>query len=1357
MNRPILRKEVVFCALTMMVGIFLSFLLSHALHEKNQDLIHNKIHEEISKITELAGERIYAYQYGLRGVRGFVLAEGDALSRDAFLRYSSTRNIAVEFPGARGFGFIRRVPEAGEADFIEQARGDDNPDFAIRQLAPHQGERYIIQYIEPSANNAQSIGLDIASESNRRRAAKKAAETGEVQLTGPITLVQAEGKHKQSFLILLPIYKNWRTPETLSQRWQEIIGWSFAPLLMEEIIQTLKVNPKYFSLRLTDITEPDSKQVFYETSHSELLTHQTVDSKIQVFGRSWLVELGASPEFQKSLKLVNPLLIFVLGALISVILGLLQLAISKILINRAKIFRQQSLLAAIVQSTDDAIIGVGLDEKVTSWNPGASIQLGFSMAEAIGRKITELIVPADHTASLLAAYQQVLQGRAVQNLISQARRKDGQVFDVLINISPILDRNKKVIGFSKTLKDISDIKNTQRQLEELNSTLEQQVELRTKQLATVSDQLIIAAEVAKLGIWQYEVRSNRLAWNQRMFDLYQQPKSLQLEGLSYQHWQERLHPDDKAKTEAALHSAMQGLGEFDQVFRIVLPDGSERFIHGSARVERDQEGNALRVIGVNVDITNQTLVESELRGAKELSDAASEAKTQFLANMSHEIRTPMNGVLGMLSLIKQTSLDRQQRDYVNKIDTAARSLLNILDEILDFSKISAGKLVLDPIEFDLEDMLRELSVVLAGNHGEKPVEVILDVDPELPPKIIADKLRLQQVLINLAGNALKFTEKGHVIVRFRSLGQSASQMRLGVEVEDTGIGIAPEQQQRIFEGFVQAEASTSRRFGGSGLGLVISKRLLNLMGAELELKSSVGVGTLFSFTLELPIVGQHTAPNEFPAPGMDKLSRILIVDDNDFMLEVLETGLKNAGWKVQSANSAQAALEAIADAEKNRQEFDVILMDWNMPGMNGLDASAVIRHNTAYMDKPLIIMLTAYERELLAQSTRFVEKPFDELLVKPVTITQIEETIQYLCSGESPQFEQPDNTLPSLDGYRILVVEDNELNRQVASELLTLAGAQVQLAVNGFEGVEAVLGAENRFDIVLMDLQMPEMDGLEATRRIRADGRFDALPILAMTANASAQDRENCLAAGMNEHIGKPFDMDKLGSLIHRLCWDKSANLTETWLPGADSTEQALEESGKAVPLDAIPLVEAVQLILARFGNNSDLAVRMRSRFEQEAINLQDAMDRAVLAKDLSGLSLALHSLKGVAATLGATRLSTLCSRLEEKARGNEIPGSEELADVPRLVGESLAALANLDFNTQPREAAPPLNPQEIITLMARLETLLAQDDLGAVDLSQELAEAWPHEPLGQKLNRQVADLHFRDALETLQLLKKLV
>ncbi len=526
--------------------------------------------------------------------------------------------------------------------------------------------------------------------------------------------------------------------------------------------------------------------------------------------------------------------------------------------------------------------------------------------------------------------------------------------------------------------------------------------------------------------------------------------------------------------------------------------------------------------------------------ARHTAEQASLAKSQFLANMSHELRTPMNAILGMLQLLEGTELTDKQRSYTHNTASAARSLLSLLNDILDFSKVEAGKMTLDPRPFRTDQLLRDLSVILSANVGAKTIEVLFDVGTTVPKALVGDDMRLQQVLINLGGNAVKFTDQGEVIIRLRLMSTQGDKALIEFAVQDTGIGIATENQGHIFSGFSQAEASTTRRFGGTGLGLAICQRLVGLMGGTLEVDSVPGKGSNFHFTVPLqiapPAIGLAAVVQRHPLAAQ----KALVVDDNPVARALLLTMTRSLGWEVDVADGGPQALEQVQAAQGAGQPYQVIFMDWRMPDWDGWETTRRIRAATP-TGSPLILMVSANGRAMMAERTADEQALLNGFLVKPVTASMLLDAVMdaqaastKAATGVNPAAPQAVHKPKRLDGMRLLVVEDNKINQLVAKGLLKQEGAEVTLADNGQLAVELLTAKPDAFEAVLMDVQMPVMDGYEATRALRTLPVFADLPVIAMTANAMASDREACLAAGMNDHVGKPFELDHLvRTLLH--------------------------------------------------------------------------------------------------------------------------------------------------------------------------------------------------------------------------------
>lgn len=726
----------------------------------------------------------------------------------------------------------------------------------------------------------------------------------------------------------------------------------------------------------------------------------------------------------------------------------------------------------------------------------------------------------------------------------------------------------------------------------------------------------------------------------------------------------------------------------------------------------DASGELIGHLGLAYDISRQKEYEDSLRSAMIQAEQASVAKSQFLANMSHEIRTPMNAILGMLRLLHNTPLTDRQSDYAAKAEVAARSLLGLLNDILDFSKVEAGKMQLDIAPFQVDTLLAELSVILSSNLGAKNVDVLFDIDPAIPPVLLGDAQRIKQVLINLGGNAVKFTAQGEVIVRWRLLARSADRVTLEVAVCDSGIGIAPENQTRIFEGFSQAEASTTRRFGGTGLGLVISQKMVALMGGKLSLSSVLGQGSTFSFQLGLglPLLSSiapmaHTGIALAAAP----VTRVLLVDDNAAALATSAALMRSLQWEVTEARSGEQALQQVKKGlQQGAKHFDLVCIDGQMSGMDGWQTLRSLRRLYGEGELPKMVMLSGQGRELLARRTHREQELLDGFLVKPLTASMFLDVFVNAQNRHPPSLAtSPASAQQGLHGMRILVVEDNPINQQVAQELLSAQGALVSLAENGRVGVDAVAAAQPQFDVVLMDLQMPVMGGLEATRVIRQDLGLTRLPVIAMTANAMASDRAACLDAGMNDHVGKPFDLNHLmHTLLRHVHWDSphsGAQVVAPLLVGADTDTEW-------------PQGVDVASALARMGGNTGLLLRTLRAFVRDAKQIADKLEWLLASGDRGAAQRELHALKGLAATLGAEDLSASAAQAEAAMRQTDVAEMPQpwLARLRSSVARCVPLLESVALRLEP---VPPVAAHAAngAATYIPLDTAAMRDQLGGL------------------------------------------
>ena len=813
-----------------------------------------------------------------------------------------------------------------------------------------------------------------------------------------------------------------------------------------------------------------------------------------------------------------------------------------------------------------------------------------------------------------------------------------------------------------------------------------------------------------------------------------------------------VHPDDRDTTRTALADLAAGKPVVNFTTRYRHAEGDYRTIEWHATPQDKLFYAAAR------DVSDRKAMEGALIEAKLAAEAASQAKGQFLANMSHEIRTPMNAVLGLLQLLQHTELSDRQRDYAQKAHAAAQSLLGILNDILDFSKVEAGKMVLEDAPFRLDQLLRNLSVVLSTAVARKDVEVLFDVGADIPRVLKGDSLRLQQVLLNLAGNAIKFTEHGEVVLSVRSLDSPAERGRIEFAVQDSGIGIAADKLESIFAGFIQAEASTGRRYGGTGLGLAISQRMVRLMGGELTVDSAPGHGSRFSFILEfsrIDLVGTSEATLHRATTAQPHALRVLIVDDNATARAVLTETMARLGWQADTAVDGAAALALLESNNADSQpRYDAIFVDWQMPGMDGWETAQRIRAMRQAGQAPVIIMITAHGREVLAERLESDDNPLNGFLVKPVTASMLFDALADASAGHATALDRRSSHRPQavpLAGLRLLIVEDNLTNQQVARELLTLQGARVDVAGNGRQGIDRVAAAEQPYDAVLMDLQMPDMDGFEATRILRGRMGLRQLPIIAMTANALPEDREKCLAAGMNDHVGKPINMKSLVAVLLRHCGRPA-----TAKPVAPSPAHPI------LPLPELPPGFALANALERLGNNRETFVRMLGIFKLDQHALRERLLEALAQHDLASAARELHTLKGLAGTLGASALADFSRNAEAAVKdGSDHAAIDALpARLAAALDETLAVLEGVATLFAPTRKTGPAEPladdAALLAELENLEELLAKRNLRALDVHGALQNDFGP-MLGAKLtplNTAIAQMDFSAALAASQLLR---
>ncbi|MEX0835521.1 MAG: PAS domain S-box protein [Nitriliruptor sp.] len=871
-------------------------------------------------------------------------------------------------------------------------------------------------------------------------------------------------------------------------------------------------------------------------------------------------------------------------------------------------------LAAIVDSSDDAILSKDLDGRILSWNRGAERLYGYTADEMVGQPVS-VLVPDDRPDEVPGILTQLRAGESVDHFETVRVCKDGSRVPVSLTISPIRHGNGRIVAASTIARDITERRRAAEESERFQG-------------------ILAAATDAFVGM---DADGIVTEWNRAAEELlgWDRPEAVGRR-LSETIIPERFR---RAHERGLRHYLATGEGPVIGQ-RVELPamhrDGHEIPIELAVFVTTTGG-----VQGFNAfihDVSEHKRLAAELEAARDQALESSRLKSDFLATMSHEIRTPMNGVIGMAGLLLDTELDPEQREYAEIVRSSADALLSIINDILDFSKIEAGKLDLEIVDIDLHTLVEEVADLLAPRAHAKGLELATLVRPEVPPAVRGDPGRLRQILLNLLSNAVKFTDAGEVVVRATASDVTDEDAAIRFQVSDTGIGIDPADQDRLFDPFSQADSSTTRTHGGTGLGLAICRRLVELLGGELTLDSEPGRGSTFEFTVRLrlgtpvPPVTQRT-----DLSGL----RVLIVDDNATNRRILEQQVRSWRMTSTSADGADAALERLRDAHEAGWPYDLAVLDMDMPGMDGIELTRTIRDGPTGVSLPVVLLTSSGVRGSGEAARRAGVSAY---LTKPVHQSQLFDAIAAVL-GAVPVSASPVTHATIADDRararpRVLVAEDNPANQKVAAAMLARIGYRADIVANGVEAVEAATG-RIAYGAVLMDCQMPEMDGYEATAVIRrGEGGAARLPIIAMTAAAMEGEQERCLAAGMDDYLAKPVDMHRLASVLRR--WVQADG------PGTGPPPPpATTDLGDPGPFDADTLAGLHEVLADEPGGFLGVLSDFVERFATSLTAVRGALgdgDTATARREL-------HSVSGAAATVGAHRLAQACRDVGDELR----------------------------------------------------------------------------------------------------------
>lgn len=1374
-----------FCSITLIIGILSANYYCQKIKNENKLDLEQKIALELNKISINVQDAIHRYEYGLQALRAAVQTVGFSdFKYQNHLTYFKSRDYHKEFPGARGFGVIKKISKKQLPEFLAQANAERSKPFELKQLDSPQDLLFIIQYIEPEEFNLQAIGLDIGSESNRRFAAITSAASGFAQLTGPITLMQADEQKLHGFLLLLPIFSN-NDQHTL-------LGWVFSPLLINEILDVVADNNVHFKIEIADSYLNESTLFYAGDIDTTTKSAFKISKTNSIYGRQWNISITPTNDFIHSLNYRDPTQVYFQIIALTFIALVFVFFLTQLIARRIEIIKQKLSYETVVKNASESIIGVDAYFAILHWNASADHLFQFTQKNAQHKPLINWLSLFINHDKLIAIYKQVARGEQITNMaFSHMGIESTSDKFLLLNFIPMV-RAGTFIGATISISDITAIKTLQTQLENHNKQLESKVTEQTqlleqksnfqKSVLNSSQNAIIATDkegvitlftqsaalllgfeeaqvIAKKNIMSL-ISSDKSTLKQDTFKLWVDkttdstcpslcffqtkdgldiPVSITISDILDEHselsgylivadnlTEKKSLEHHISLVNAALDNSQDMLlwldesghllhsnpyacvlleytqNNFNQqnIHTLLKFEQGENWAHLKQKIIKTQrlscERNFLKATGTTIpmlisasvltidkktiiyfaakNITERLKEEAELKLALHQADAASKIKTDFIANMSHELRTPLNAINGLLQILELSKLTQEQLSTLDSAKAEVIGLNQTINDIMDLTSVERGELILEEQDFNLDELLNTIGTQLNTLADDKPIEIHFSLTEDLPLAMHGDANKLKQILWNIASNAVKFSLKGEVVLSFSVTISNRNSFWLNIAISDTGIGVNQDKLEQIFDLFTQVDNSNTRQYGGLGIGLTIASQLVKLMGGSIKVCSQLDAGSTFSCSVLMQPAKSYV-PTKLTNPH---LLNILIVDDNPTSLNILANTVHLLGCNATLAQSPEKGLALFKAALAKKPIFDLVLLDWKMPDIDGWQLAEQIRQCTTDEYLPLLIMVSAHGRQLLAQKNNQSNQLLNGFLSKPVTRVMLLDAISDAIAAAqhtSLKTKLISHQQPLLN-KRILLVEDNPTNQLIAKTLLDSQGANTVIANGGRQALTELDNSLLPFDLILMDIQMPDIDGYETTQLIRANTKYGNLPILAITANVMENDKKKCLASGMNGHIAKPFQLEEL--IQHIVAATLPPSEVEP-LAAAKTIDHNIDESVMLFcQKNAINIKQSLYL----FNFSIPLYIKTISLFLDDLTHYKTVLNQPTEQLSHKEIKLIFHTLKSTAESLGFTDLGAFAKEIENQLNGEDEPDqllvSQQLHTFKSLNEQALQAIPTL-------------------------------------------------------------------------------